>query len=465
MQAEFGIGNSALLIEFNAGQPVMAVAATMQHSPFVIMARLGPDLQSIRDLEGKTVMAESHSDELTAYLTIAGLEHDRILMAQHSGKVSSLQADGSQRADAMTAYISTEPFQAARLNIPYQIFNPRDLNINFYGDTLFTSQQFARQHVQAVSGMRDALVAGWRYALTHQAEIVDLILRKYQPGLDRTELRLEAQATYNLFQTDIVDISYMSRERLQHIGEIYAASGMMPKDFFLKGFMFTAERRLPLWVSRALFWGSVAILCSALLAAYIASLNRRLAASLKKLGVQAEKLEVANDQLARLSSTDPLTGLFNRRYLDEALARKLSRAGRSQGFLSMLMVDVDHFKRYNDALGHPAGDDCLKQVAEVLRHNVQRSGEFAARIGGEEFAVAASHLNASQALALAERILHDIAAMKIPHPASEFGLVTVSIGLSRWGSGPLPCQEQLIAQADAALYRAKQEGRNRCVAA
>ena len=463
--AEFGIGNSSLLIDFNSGRSVVAVAAILQHSPFVILARLDPTLRSVRDLEGRTLMGESHSDELTAYLMSAGVDLGRIRLKQHSGSVSSLSDSGPERVDAMTAYISTEPFEATRQNIPYQIFNPRDLNINFYGDTLFTSRQLAKEQAQTVSAMRDALIAGWRYALAHQAEIVDLILRKYRPKMDRTELNFEAQATYNLFQTDVVDIGYMSRERWQHIGEIYAASGMMPKDFSLNGFMFSAEEKLPAWAYRALAWGGLVIVFGGLLAAYIASLNRRLAASLKKLSAQAERLEAANDELARLSTTDPLTGLFNRRYFDETLANEVSRACRSRSALSMLMIDVDHFKKYNDALGHPAGDACLKKVAGVLRKNAQRGGEFAARIGGEEFAVVASNLEASEAVLLAERILQEIADLKIPHPASPFGHVTVSIGASSFGNCPGPGHEQLVGQADAALYQAKQEGRNRCVVA
>lgn len=462
--AEFGIGNSALLIDFNAGRPIVVVAAILQHSPFVILARLDPALRTVRDLEGKTLMGESHSDELTAYLTIAGVNLGNIRMLPHSGNVSSLKVSGPDRVDAMTAYISTEPFEATRHNIPYQIFNPRDQNINFYGDTLFTSEQLAQQEPKTVAAMRDALIAGWRYALAHQAEIVDLIVEKYQPKMDRTALNFEAQATYNLFQTDVVDIGYMSRERWQKIGEIYAASGMLSNDFSLDGFMFSAEKKLPVWVRRALLWGGLAIVFGGLLAAYVASLNRRLAASLRKLGAQAKKLEAANDELARLSTTDPLTGSFNRRYFDETLANEFNRACRCRSCLSMLMIDIDHFKQYNDALGHPAGDYCLKKVAEVLRKNTQRGGEFAARIGGEEFAVVASNLNLSDATALADRILEDIADLRIQHPASRFGYVTVSIGITTFDNCLGRVQEQLIEQADAALYCAKQEGRNRCVA-
>ena len=463
--AEFGVGSSSLLIDFNRGRPIVAVAAIFQHSPFVIMARIDPALRSLRDLEGRTLMGESQSDELTAYLKKAGVDLARIRLTEHSGTALSLAGSGPDRVDAMTAYISTEPFEAARHDIPYQIFNPRDLGINFYGDTLFTSQQFTRQSPATVSAMRDALAAGWRYALGHQAEIVELILRKYRPQMDRTDLVFEAQATYNLFQTDLVDIGYMSPERWQHIGEIYAASGLMPRDFTLEGFLFSPGQTLPAWVRRALLWGGLLIVLGGGLAAYVVSLNLRLSASLTKLGQQTERLEAANDELARLAITDPLTGVFNRRHFDETLASEMNRARRNGSSLSLLMFDVDFFKKYNDALGHPAGDECLKKVAAALRNNAQRAGEFAARIGGEEFALVTT-VGASQAGALADRIRCEIADMRLPHPASPFGVVTVSIGTSTFEHCSAQHRhDQLIRQADAALYRAKQAGRNRFAAA
>lgn len=463
--ADFGIGNSALLLDFNAGRPVVAVAAVFQHSPFVILARVAPTIRSVRDLAGRTLMSESHSAELQVYLKKAGVDLDHIRLIPHSGTTLSLAASGPAQADAMTAYISTEPFEATRHGIPYQIFNPRDLGINFYGDTLFTSRRLAQEQPQTVMAVRDALVAGWRYALAHQAEIVDLILRKYHPKMDRMSLSLEAQAIYNLFQADVVDIGYMSAERWRHIGATYATAGMLPPAFSLDGFMFAPQEDLPPWVRRALLWGAAAIALGGLLIAYIVKLNRRLVASLKQLGTQAAELERANAELARLSSTDALTGLYNRRHFDAALAGELNRAGRSGQPLSLLVVDVDEFKKYNDRQGHPVGDLCLQQVAAALRRNAQRGGEFAARIGGEEFAVVAGNLGRAEAAALAARILADIAGMAIPHPDSPHGHVTVSIGTSTCAHCQGLAPDQLVAQADAALYQAKRAGRNRCVAA
>jgi signal transduction histidine kinase len=290
--AEFGIGNSSLLIDYNRrGRPVMAVAAIFQHSPFVIMARVDPKLRSVRDLEGRTLMGEAHSDELIAYLRKAGVNIERIRVVNHSGTIRNLESNGPDRVDAAMAYVSTEPIEASQLGIPYQIFNPRELGINFYGDTLFTSQQYAREHPQRVVAMRDALIEGWNYARKHQAEMVELILRQYAPKMDRVALNLEAQSIYNLFLSDIVDAGYMSRARWDSIGRTFAETGLLPHDYTLDGFLFEPEVKLPDWAFRALLSAAVLIMLGGALAAYIISLNRRLRTSLRQLHERTAELE------------------------------------------------------------------------------------------------------------------------------------------------------------------------------
>lgn len=258
-RAEFGVGNSSLLLDFNQGHPVVAVAAIFQHSPFVIMARNDPALRSIKDLEGKTVMTETHSAELTAYMKKAGVDLSKVRLVPHDGTVTSLMRSGKESVSAITAYISTEPFEATRLGLDYKLFNPRDLKIDFYGDTLFTHAQFAQSHPETVAAMREALIQGWHYAQTHQAEVVDLILRSYRPRMDRPTLTLEAQAIYNLLQSDVVDIGYMSEARWRAIGTVFAEAGMLPAHFKLDGFFITPEAALPAW-ARQTFWHGGAVL-------------------------------------------------------------------------------------------------------------------------------------------------------------------------------------------------------------
>jgi two-component system, sensor histidine kinase LadS len=271
-------------------------------------------------------------------------------------------------------------------------------------------------------------------------------------------LTLEAQSLYNLFLADIVDIGYMSQARWQEIARIFAETGQLPANYTLDGFLFApTNTQVPEWAYRALAWAALALFLGGLLVTYIVSLNRRLRFSLAHL-------ETANAELERLSTTDALTGLYNRRHFDAALDRELARATRHGQALALMIIDVDYFKKYNDALGHPAGDACLRRIAGILHDNAQRASEFAARIGGEEFAIVAGGIEPADSIALAERIRQDIVAAGIHHPGRDDGQVTVSIGINHLAANQLPGNAQtMIAGADAALYRAKHEGRNRCI--
>ena len=180
-------------------------------------------------------------------------------------------------------------------------------------------------------------------------------------------------------------------------------------------------------------------------------------------------------ELQRLSTVDALTSIANRRAFDDALAGEWRRAIRNNTMLSLLLIDVDHFKLYNDHYGHVAGDECLKSVAGVLGRMAQRSGELAARYGGEEFAVLLPYLDMHEVLELAERIRSDLAELALPHAASRVGnKVTVSIGVASIrpasiqaeqgvlaGSGLTVDPVALVVAADEALYFAKEAGRNR----
>jgi diguanylate cyclase (GGDEF)-like protein len=168
--------------------------------------------------------------------------------------------------------------------------------------------------------------------------------------------------------------------------------------------------------------------------------------------------------LEELSRRDPLTGLPNRRHFDDVKETELRRARRSGQPLSVLLCDVDFFKRYNDTYGHAMGDKCLKLVAHVLQDGFHRSGELPARIGGEEFAVLLPGLDAASAREQAERVREAVAAQGIPHTGSEVApQVTLSIGVAQFEPQSMESFDALLHRADEALYRAKARGRN-CVA-
>lgn len=167
------------------------------------------------------------------------------------------------------------------------------------------------------------------------------------------------------------------------------------------------------------------------------------------------------DELRALASTDALTRIGNRRHLDETLLSEWRRASRRRTVLSLAIVDVDLFKLYNDSLGHLAGDECLRKVSGVLRDMLKRSGDFAGRFGGEEFAVVMPDTSFAGAHLVAERIREAIVALNIPHPKSPLGVVTVSVGVASLVPDRNSTQQDLVRKADEALYEAKRLGRNK----
>jgi diguanylate cyclase (GGDEF)-like protein len=187
--------------------------------------------------------------------------------------------------------------------------------------------------------------------------------------------------------------------------------------------------------------------------------NALIYASLEqKVTERTEQLAHANERLAQLSITDPLTGLANRRRLDQSLRDEWAQMKRSLAPLSLAMVDIDHFKRYNDLHGHPAGDRCLQRVAERLARTV-RDTDLVARYGGEEFAVIMPHTEFTAAHEAAERLRVAIADLAEPMIADE--MVTASVGVATLRDPERQTTEQLIERADTALYQAKRAGRNR----
>jgi diguanylate cyclase (GGDEF)-like protein len=189
--------------------------------------------------------------------------------------------------------------------------------------------------------------------------------------------------------------------------------------------------------------------------------DRRAFLASEKISAQAAALTRANEELQRLLTTDALTGVYNRRYLDQSLMAHGEKAAADNSHLGVVMVDVDHFKAYNDMFGHRAGDECLREVARVIVANVRDGTDIVTRYGGEEFAVLAPGLSPEGTEALAERIRAAIEERAIPHPRARDAKVTVSAGTSAIIPKGVGVLETLFETADSALYRSKNLGRNR----
>lgn len=174
------------------------------------------------------------------------------------------------------------------------------------------------------------------------------------------------------------------------------------------------------------------------------------------------ELEAANERLSGLSKSDPLTGIANRREFDDFAARVWRQAARDMGPAAIILIDVDFFKIYNDTLGHQAGDDCLRRIAGALAGCAQRALDLVARYGGEEFVAVLAATSLDDALIVGERMRNVVAGLRLPHPGSPFGTVTVSVGVAAADAASADDRETTIRGADESLYYAKAAGRN-CV--
>jgi diguanylate cyclase (GGDEF)-like protein len=185
--------------------------------------------------------------------------------------------------------------------------------------------------------------------------------------------------------------------------------------------------------------------------------NRELEALVK---VRTHALEVAIDRLELESNTDWLTGISNRRNFERMLVQEWNRAIRTGLPLGLIILDVDHFKRFNDRYGHQAGDGCLLALAHALTRTARRAGELVARYGGEEFVVLLPNTTVLHALRVASQIQLGVWSLSIQHADTAPGIVTCSLGIACLNAAEPQTSDELVWRADVALYRAKRSGRN-----
>ena len=239
-EADFGVAASELAWHRAQGKPVVALAAIVQHSPLILLVNRRK-ISNVDSLEGSRIMLAPHETELFAYL-----RREEIRQFTTVPNTFDTRDLIEGRIDAMSGYATDEPFLLRKAGFPYLIFNPAAVGINFYGDTLFTSERRIQASPERVRAFRQAVVRGWAYALANQEEIADLILARYSKRHEREHLLFEANELRRLMQPDLVEIGQQSASRWQQIAETYAELGMLPAKPIIDGLIFEAEaRKLP----------------------------------------------------------------------------------------------------------------------------------------------------------------------------------------------------------------------------
>lgn len=233
--AEFGVAASDLVLLHDRGEPVVVLAPILQHSPLILLAKSGSGISNIHDLAGKRIMLESHAEELLAYLEFEDVTRDEFEEVQHTFSPGALIND---EVAAMSAYVTDEPFLLKQSGLSFLTFTPRSTGIDFYGDTLFTTRDQVKNHPERVARFREASLRGWRYALDHPEEMVELVFQRYSQRHSREHLRYEAEAFRRLVLPDVVDVGYQSPGRWRHIAETYHRMGMVGDDWSLDGFLY-----------------------------------------------------------------------------------------------------------------------------------------------------------------------------------------------------------------------------------
>ena len=439
--AQFGSGTSSLLIARQDGAPVVVLAAIFQHSPYILIARQFKPDQSIHDLAGRPILLRRLSDELLVYLRREKIPESGIRRSVPGMNTVEELMRGS--VDAISGYISNEPYQLKNAGFDYQIYSPRSVGIDLYGDNLFTSEAVLKQSPERVARFREASIQGWEYVLNHPQEAIELV-QKYAPNESTKKIVFEMNQINPLIRSDLVAVGYMNEGRWRHAVEIYREAGALNANFDLKGFIYNPNPKKDLsWLYGSLALTLFALFIIAGVVFYIVRLNRRLNASLS--------------QVTHLANHDPLTGLPNRTLFLDRLEQAILRATRDQTRFALLFIDLDRFKSINDQYGHLVGDEVLIACCKRMLSSV-RGSDSVGRIGGDEFVVLLDHVgDTAGVLDIAKKIL---AAIQLPINSEGLNLsLSASIGVALFPDDKLD-DEGLLKCADLAMYEAKQSGRN-----
>lgn len=565
----FGVSDASIVKDRLQGKKVIILAAIFQHSPLVLITLEKNKILGPGDLRHKRIMYQKNVDDaiLKGMFNEFNLSDKDYIFVPHNFKDDALIED-DYAVDAMSAYLSNQPYYYAKKGMKLSIINPQNYGVDFYGDIIFTSESYFKKHQAVALAFRRATIQGWQYALRHKKEVINWILKKYKGKKDRGALEYEADVIEKMILPEYIELGHVNKDRLSNIAFHYKRGDANLKSGNIEGLYYLDQMQSNATIYRYLVAGIVVIFGLALIVLVMLFFNRKLKKEVmkqirrikranqktveyfsiidqyvlmlyvdkqgvisqgssafavtfdifqsnlvhknifndthfvfqnenkkqiyqKKLSEQAAfvgELMFVNDshqhyaleftasigenssdqviliftdvsdkkRIEKISITDGLTQLNNRYKLSLELELFLSKAERYQEVFSVIMMDLDNFKKINDAYGHEIGDDVLVAFSRTVEQQLRRSDIFG-RWGGEEFLVMCPCTRSQDAVNIAEKMRASLSANPI---LLEYNM-TASFGVAEWQLSDT--EKSILKRADQALYEAKAQGRNRVI--
>ncbi|MDO6469126.1 ABC transporter substrate-binding protein [Neptunomonas phycophila] len=448
-RSDFAVDNSNAFTAYIEGEPIISLAAIFQHSPSIFLSKSSSGIRQPRDLVGKRVMAfpGSQDPELILLLLKQGIALEDVNLIATSADLNDLITD---KVDAFSAYISNEPYYLQKLNINFNIISPKQYGIDFYSDVLITNPTLAQQSPELVDRFISASLEGWRYALNHPEEAINILYDKYNTQKEIGHLRYELNLARELIMPDLFDIGHMNPKRWEIMQDTLLQYKLVKQSRPVEDFIYNSKESITWSNWLPIIYPLVAlVLALTILSFYLISLNRKL------------KKEIRNriyteTQLKHLANHDPLTGLANRSALTNKLDTLVKLARRNKETPALLYIDLDGFKEINDTHGHSSGDQVLIRFAKRTRMILRESDIFA-RLGGDEFVILLSSSDRAGAHHLARKILLNF---KTPFKLlSGDYYISASIGIAIYDQYD-EAADQFLIRADHAMYHIKRSGKS-----
>ncbi|MBW3698332.1 EAL domain-containing protein [Vibrio sp. T187] len=291
-RAQYAEGNSEVLFQRLQGEPLVALAAIFQHSPSVLLTLEGSGIRTVHDLIGKNVMLANKSEDAD-FLTMLlneGVEFSQLDIVPSSYDLNDLIVG---KTDAFNSYMTNEPYLLDQLGVGYNVIDPLNYRVDFYSDIFFTTEEEIRHHPQRVESMLRATLKGWKYAMNHPEEIIELLKTKYNVSKSREHLRFEAEQMRKLIIPDLIQMGHMNPERWQHMADTFIKAGLIEDDQYLDGFIYESDDNdLPYWMMPAFLSSMILLVFTTSVTLYLHRFNRRLSLAKQHLQQSEERFKV-----------------------------------------------------------------------------------------------------------------------------------------------------------------------------